>query len=199
MVEYPLPAVAAPPPETDDELPVTVPIRVVNRDIRPLGDPPATESAGVDVTPAVHVPVRRLAHKTVNLESAGQAKLIVSPARRVTAHPAALPPGCRPRLRVLRGQKLNHEYPIYEGVNYLGRRDDEPIDIDLEDQEPADRIWTSRKHAAIHFLNGVLEIEDLNSLNGTFVNRTRVAPGHRRALAINDIVQVGTIQMRILA
>jgi hypothetical protein len=199
MVKHPLPAAAAPPPESDDELPVTVPIRVVNRDIRPLDDLSAKESAGVDVTPAVRVPVRLLAHKTVDLESAGQAKLIVSPARRVTAHPAALPPGCRPRLRVLRGLKLNHEYPIYEGVNYLGRRDNEPIDIDLEDQEPADRIWTSRKHAAIHFLNGVLEIEDLNSLNGTFVNRTRVAPGHRRALAINDIVQVGTIQMRILA
>jgi pSer/pThr/pTyr-binding forkhead associated (FHA) protein len=84
------------------------------------------------------------------------------------------------------------------GKNYLGRTDEKPVDIDLENQEPADRIWTSRQHAVINFENGVLTVEDLNSLNGTFVNRTRVHPGQIRTLQVNDIIQVGTVQMRVI-
>ena len=42
-----------------------------------------------------------------------------------------------------------------------------------------------------------MTIEDLNSSNGTFVNRTRVYPGQKRPLAVNDVVQVGTVQMRL--
>jgi hypothetical protein len=105
----------------------------------------------------------------------------------------------RPRLRVIRGQKVSVEYPLYDGANYLGRRDERPIDIDLEAQEPPDRIWTSRKHAVIYLVDGRLELEDLNSLNGTFVNRTRVPPDQRRPLHAGDVVQVGTIQLRVMA
>ena len=103
----------------------------------------------------------------------------------------------KPRLIVIRGEKVDMQYPLYSGKNYLGRTDDKPVDIDLENQEPADRIWTSRQHAVITFENDMLTIEDLNSLNGTFVNRTRVHPNQVRALQNNDIVQVGTVQMRL--
>ena len=89
-------------------------------------------------------------------------------------------------------------YPLFAGKNYLGRTDDKPVDIDLEDQESADRIWTSRQHAVITFDNGKLTIEDLNSLNGTFVNRTRVHPGQVRELHENDVVQVGTVHMKVV-
>jgi hypothetical protein len=103
------------------------------------------------------------------------------------------------RLVVQRGEKVGMEYPLYPGKNYLGRTDEKPVDIDLENQEPADRIWTSRQHAVITFENGALTIEDLNSLNGTFVNRTRVHPGQLRTLQANDIIQCGTVHMRVLA
>jgi len=106
-------------------------------------------------------------------------------------------PGVTPKLVVLRGLKVNAEYPIYEGQNFIGRTDDKPVDIDLEDQEPPDRIWSSRQHACINFDNGKMEIEDLNSSNGTFVNRTRVYPGQKRLLNVNDVVQIGTVQMRV--
>jgi hypothetical protein len=119
------------------------------------------------------------------------------------SHPATAledsPESGRPRLVVLRGEKLNMQYAIYPGKNYLGRTDDKPVDIDLENQEPPDRIWTSRQHAVIAFENGLLTIEDLNSLNGTFVNRTRVHPGQIRTLQPNDIIQLGTVQLRVLA
>jgi FHA domain len=106
--------------------------------------------------------------------------------------------GVKPHLLVIRGEKVDVQYTIYPGKNYLGRNDDKPVDIDLESQEPADRIWTSRQHAVISFENGLLTIEDLNSLNGTFVNRMRVHPGQVRALQANDTVQVGTVQLRVI-
>jgi hypothetical protein len=110
-----------------------------------------------------------------------------------------LPPDAQPRLVVLRGQKRNQEYPIYPGLNFIGRADEKPVDIDLEEQEPPDRIWCSRQHACIAFENDQLLIEDLNSANGTYVNRTRVYPGQKRPLAVNDVVQIGNVQMKVLA
>lgn len=110
----------------------------------------------------------------------------------------ALASDAKPRLVVLRGEKVDMQYPVYPGKNYLGRTDEKPVDIDLENQEPTDRIWTSRQHAVITFENGLLTVEDLNSLNGTFVNRTRVHPGQVRTLQVNDIVQVGTVHMRVI-
>ena len=92
---------------------------------------------------------------------------------------------------------MDVQYPLYPGKNYLGRTDDKPVDIDLDDQEAPDRIWCSRQHAVITFENGRLTIEDLNSLNGTFVNRTRVHPGQVRDLHENDVIQVGTVHMKV--
>jgi pSer/pThr/pTyr-binding forkhead associated (FHA) protein len=112
--------------------------------------------------------------------------------------PGPLPAGAQPRLQVLRGQKRNVEYPIYEGLNYIGRADEKPVDIDLEEQEPPDRIWCSRQHAVITFEGGMVSLEDLNSANGTYVNRVRVYPGQAKPLAVNDIVQIGNVQMKLV-
>lgn len=103
-----------------------------------------------------------------------------------------------PKLVVVRGQRMDVTYPLYPGKNYLGRTDDKPVDIDLEDQEAADRIWTSRQHAVITVEDGKLTIEDLNSLNGTFVNRARVHPGQVKDLQENDVIQVGTVHMKVV-
>jgi hypothetical protein len=123
-----------------------------------------------------------------------------TPAPTPAAAPAAgaLPPGAQPRLLVLRGQKRNVEYPIYEGLNFIGRADEKPVDIDLEDQEPPDRIWCSRQHACLSFENNEMALEDLNSANGTYVNRTRIYPGQKRALAPNDIIQIGNVQLKVV-
>jgi hypothetical protein len=114
------------------------------------------------------------------------------------AAPAVLPAGAQPRLLVLRGQKRNVEYPIYEGLNFIGRADEKPVDIDLEDQEPPDRIWCSRQHACLSFENNELALEDLNSANGTYVNRTRIYPGQKRPLAPNDVIQIGNVQLKVV-
>jgi pSer/pThr/pTyr-binding forkhead associated (FHA) protein len=111
-----------------------------------------------------------------------------------TPVPAAVPP----KLLVLRGLKINMEYPIYEGRNTIGRFADKPVDIDLLIQEPVEQIWCSRQHAAIISNNGVIVIEDLNSLNGTWVNGARVPAGQQRPLKPGDIVQIGTVQMKLV-
>jgi hypothetical protein len=123
-----------------------------------------------------------------------------------TATPPPLPQQQQPaapaitnvKLVVVRGQRMDVQYPLYPGKNYLGRTDDKPVDIDLDDQEAPDRIWTSRQHAVVTFENGKLSIEDLNSLNGTFVNRTRVHPGQVRELHDSDVIQVGTVHLKVL-
>jgi hypothetical protein len=120
----------------------------------------------------------------------------VSPAAPTGATP--LPAGSQPRLLVLRGVKRNVEYPIFEGQNFVGRADEKPVDIDLEEQEPPDRIWCSRQHCVLFYENNELSIEDLNSSNGTFVNRVRLYPGQKKMLAVNDVIQIGNVQMKVV-
>jgi hypothetical protein len=112
--------------------------------------------------------------------------------------PATDPVRVKARLVVVRGAKPSAEYPIYEGQNILGRADEKPVDIDLQTQELPDRIWSSRQHAAITCANGSLVIEDLNSSNGTYVNRNIVRPGHKQPLKADDIIQIGEVQMKVL-
>ena len=74
-----------------------------------------------------------------------------------------------------------------------------PADIDLDILEAGpDRVWSSRQHAAITWEAGKCVIEDLNSANGTYVNRARVRPGEKRALQPGDVVQIGEIQFKLL-
>jgi serine/threonine protein kinase len=108
-------------------------------------------------------------------------------------------PAPQPRLLVLRGLQRNIEYALREGQNLIGRADEQPVDIDLSEQEPEGRIWSSRRHALITRQAGQVLIEDLNSANGTYVNRTRVYPGTKRPLNLNDIIQIGNVQLKVIA
>jgi hypothetical protein len=101
------------------------------------------------------------------------------------------------KLQVIRGMKINVEYALYAGENFLGRTDEKPVDIDLEEQESPDRIWCSRQHAKIMVDENGMNIEDLGSQNGTFVNRARIYPGQVRPLAPGDVIQIGTVQLKV--
>jgi hypothetical protein len=112
--------------------------------------------------------------------------------------PVPAPPAIRPKLVVLRGMKINTEYPLYEGRNMIGRFADKPVDIDLMTQESLEQIWCSRQHAVVMFERGMVVVEDLNSLNGTWVNGTRIAPKQPKQLKPGDVLQVGTVQMKLV-
>lgn len=120
-----------------------------------------------------------------------------APAVPAAETPAKLPDGAQPKLVVVRGQKIGAEFPIYPDLNFIGRADEKPVDIDLEDQEPPDRVWCSRQHALLTLEEGIITIEDLNSANGTYVNRTRVYPGQKRPLNVGDTIQIGNVQMKL--
>lgn len=100
-------------------------------------------------------------------------------------------------LRVVRGERLNAVYPLLDGKNVIGRSADKPADIDLIGQESPDQIWSSRQHAIVTVSGRTMVIEDMNSLNGTFVNRQRIHPGQPRLLQPGDVIQIGTVQLRV--
>ena len=176
--------------------------------------PMAAEALPMEATPVEAIPVETptpFAFETKPVEAVPAAPpppVVAAPAAPVVSIPSApaeaapagagIPPGVEPKLVVLRGQKRNAEYPLFEGPNFIGRADEKPVDVDLEDQEPPDRVWSSRQHACIHFENGQLSIEDLNSSNGTFVNRTRIYPGAKKPLNVNDIIQIGNVQLKVI-
>lgn len=155
--------------------------------------PPAEEPIPlepIELEPVALEPVEP-APQPAGFEPAGTAP---EPAPPPLPAPAA---ATNPTLVVVRGQRLDVSYPLYPGKNFIGRNDDKPVDIDLTDQEAEDRIWASRQHAVVTLDDGKLAIEDLNSLNGTFVNRARVHPGQVRELNNDDVVQIGTVHFRV--
>jgi pSer/pThr/pTyr-binding forkhead associated (FHA) protein len=68
----------------------------------------------------------------------------------------------------------------------LGR---EGCEIVLDDE------LVSRCHAAVRITAGGLEIQDLDSHNGTFVNGERL--GGPRALEAGDTVEIGDVRLRV--
>ena len=72
-----------------------------------------------------------------------------------------------------------------------------PMQDDLEAFKAA-----FRRHpggvAVVTFDRGGLVVEDLTSLNGTFVNRVRLHPGQQKQVQNGDVVQIGTVQMKVV-
>ena len=175
---------------------------------------PVAEAAVVEAIPLVDaaeaVPAAAVAEPVVaavapEAPAAPPAAAPAQPAAAPAAPAAPVPPttsvpaGAEPKLLVIRGQKINVEFPIYPDLNFIGRADEKPVDIDLEDQEPPERVWSSRQHAVIHFDQAAsnITIEDLNSANGTYVNRARIYPGQKRQLFVNDVIQIGNVHLRL--
>jgi DNA-binding winged helix-turn-helix (wHTH) protein len=83
-------------------------------------------------------------------------------------------------------QWIDHILHLREGENVLGRGAECTLTVDA--------TTVSRRHARITVLRGVAKIEDLNSTNGTFVNReAATAPV---VLKDGDEVSLGSASMR---
>lgn len=86
------------------------------------------------------------------------------------------------------------ELPLSKEV-VLGRLDPGRAifpDVDLSSEEGIDR-GVSRRHARISRRESQVFIEDLNSLNGTFLNATRLVPDLPYPLKDGDQVQLGKL------
>src|SRR5262249_56759726 len=110
---------------------------------------PAAPAVEVVPAPMPEIPVAAVA------AAGAPAPEVPAPA---AAPPAAVPvdtaAAAQPRLVVTRGLKIGIEYTLYEGHNFIGRMDEKPVDIDLEDQESPEKVYSSRQHALITFQNG---------------------------------------------
>ena len=111
---------------------------------------------------------------------------------------AERPPRPAARLVVVRGERPDAGFRLIDGKNFVGRTADLAVDIDLDGQETPERTWASRRHAVLTVDGGSVAVEDLHSLNGTFVNRTRLHPGQKKLLAPGDVVQIGTVQLKLV-
>ena len=99
--------------------------------------------------------------------------------------PQVPPPALVGREGLLEGQRI-----VVEGDLLLGR---EGADVLVEDAE------VSRQHALVRPVEGSLEVTDLGSVNGTFVNGERIQEPTR--LAAGDVVALGrnTFEVEIQA
>ncbi len=100
-----------------------------------------------------------------------------------------------PALRVTTTGQL---IPINQASNLVGRRS--PVDgiypeIDLTDTDS--NSYISRRHARISSTQSGLELEDLGSANGTFVNGVRLNPGEKIQLKDGDRIQFGKLILNL--
>jgi hypothetical protein len=89
--------------------------------------------------------------------------------------------------------------PVSLGVKpvILGRRTpDCAVDVDLMPYN-GKPLGVSRQHARIERGRDMLHIVDLDSSNGTFLNRQRLEPGVPHILRNRAIVQLGKMIMRV--
>ena len=104
----------------------------------------------------------------------------------------AVASGQTAKLTVMRGGTIGKEFLLQAGDNLIGRWDPDSgsfPEVDLESDDTEARI--SRKHALIKF-GDTITIEDIGSLNGTFVNRgQRLEPGSPATLKDGDEIIVG--------
>jgi FHA domain-containing protein len=104
------------------------------------------------------------------------------------------------KLSVVRGGRKGQEFPLEDGNNLIGRWDPETgsfPEVDLDADDPEAKI--SRKHALIRIEGGKITIEDIGSLNGTYVNRQpRLSPGSPAEIKSGDEVIIGKTFLKLV-
>jgi hypothetical protein len=103
------------------------------------------------------------------------------------------------KLSVIRGGRRGQEFELETGNNLIGRWDPETgsfPEVDLDADDPEAKV--SRKHALIRIDGGKITVEDIGSLNGTYVNRgSRLQPGTPAELKDGDEVIIGKTFLRL--
>jgi len=169
-------------------------------------DPPPPSSVNPELPPEVDVLVRSALAKRKEDRLAG-AELLASEIRSILSPPTApvadatrvagiaaasltrrsgaqtpgLPPGKRVSLAVVSGPDRGQTFRIAAARASIGRKGGD-ADIQVNDPE------ISRAHAALSYLGGRFELQDLNSTNGTFVDDQRI---EARTLEDQDEFRIG--------
>jgi len=103
------------------------------------------------------------------------------------------------RLSIIRGGRRGQEFELESGNNLVGRWDPETgafPEVDLDADDPEAKV--SRKHALIRIDAAKITIEDIGSLNGTYVNRQpRLQPGSPLDLKDGDEIIIGKTFLKL--
>lgn len=70
------------------------------------------------------------------------------------------------------------------------------VDIDPTG-EHGQEYGLSRRHARVHSLNGRFMLEDLESLNGTYLNERKLRPYLPEVLHDGDMIRLGDLTLRV--
>ena len=129
----------------------------------------------------------------------GEIKPEAAPESAPTSAAAAGAP-FKAKLSVVRGGRKGQEFPLEDGNNLIGRWDPETgsfPEVDLDADDPEAKI--SRKHALLRIDGGKITIEDIGSLNGTYVNRQpRLSPGSPAEIKSGDEVIIGKTFLKLV-
>jgi hypothetical protein len=103
------------------------------------------------------------------------------------------------KLSIIRGGRRGQDFELEPGNNLVGRWDPETgafPEVDLDADDPEAKV--SRKHALIRIDAGKITIEDIGSLNGTYVNRQpRLQPGSPLELKDGDEIIIGKTFLKL--
>ena len=137
----------------------------------------------------------------VEVSTPAEANAAVATAEAVVAPPTPVPAASpipsagtvqNAQLTILRGGTVGKVFPLQTGDNLVGRWDPDSgsfPEVDMEHDDSEARI--SRKHALLR-VSDKITIEDIGSLNGTFVNRgRRLEPGSPAEVKDGDEIIVG--------
>ena len=159
---------------------------------------PAAATEGAEATPA---PEAKADGEAPTSEApTGDLKKEAPAADAPAAAPAAAPSMFKAKLSVVRGGRKGQEFPLEDGNNLIGRWDPETgsfPEVDLDADDPEAKI--SRKHALLRIDGGKITIEDIGSLNGTYVNRQpRLSPGSPAEIKSGDEVIIGKTFLKLV-
>ena len=173
----------------------------------PEASPAAPAAEGTNAAPAAG------AEAPTNEAPSAAAPESEAPTGEIKPEPAPAAPAAEPapataaagapfkaKLAVVRGGRKGQEFPLEDGNNLVGRWDPETgsfPEVDLDADDPEAKI--SRKHALIRIDNGKITIEDIGSLNGTYVNRQpRLSPGSPAEIKSGDEVIIGKTFLKLV-
>lgn len=104
------------------------------------------------------------------------------------------------KLLIVAGEGRGEKFSIEEGNNLIGRWDPQSVafpEIDLTDHDSEAKI--SRRHAVIERDSDRLAIEDVGSLNGTFLNGAKLELGKLQPLKVGDELEIGASIFKVVA
>jgi len=90
-------------------------------------------------------------------------------------------------LRQMNGKFIGRKYPINKGSTFVGR--DPGLDITIQEES------VSRRHAELLFDGETLQVVDLESTNGTFVNDKQIK---NRTASHGDLIRFGSIVFKYI-